>query len=129
MQALTPAAQVVFASVHGYIFVVDAARMAVETESGQEGPHTLRARMELQLLVNPVGLRNAPLLVLGCYRGNHRNRNQHFIEPLGCVKLAEALHLAALAPRAWRVEMLDVEAFGPSLTRGLQWALYYCFFL
>lgn len=34
------------------------------------------------------------------------------------------LHLEALAPRPWRVEMLDAEAFGPSLTRGLQWMLY-----
>lgn len=39
------------------------------------------------------------------------------------LQVAEALRLATLAPRPWRVEMVDVSAYGEPVTRATQWLM------
>ena len=40
-----------------------------------------------------------------------------------CVQVAEALRLATLAPRPWRVDAVDVSAYGEAVTRATQWLM------
>lgn len=81
---LSAAAQSVFSAVHGYVFVIDASRLAAEAAAGGEGMHTARGRAELQtLLSSQLPRRQLPLLVLACYRGQHSSqRNADLNAPL-----------------------------------------------
>lgn len=112
------------AGVHGYVFVVDAERLAAErrapVDSAEEAPHTFRALAELQQLLNPGWApRAAPLLVLACH---HAKAGDAADAPhLSCVDVAERLRLPLVAPRSWRVQCLDVSSIAEPLTQGLQW--------